>query len=212
MNEKFFDVKTDKQEAILNSAIKVFALNGYRKASTDLIVKEAGISKGLLFHYFDNKITLYSYIIDYSIKFVSFEMNSTVNKNERDFFELVNQMEQVKVKIMKNYPYMLSFLNELKYEEEKEAVEVIGDNKNALDDIYNSVYKQSDNTRFQDYVVVSRIVDMLRWMSDGFMRECLKDNSLTNEEINEEFAKYIKMIKAHFYKGGMVGVDEEEIQ
>lgn len=212
MNDKFYDIKTDKQEKIINAAIKVFAVNGYRKASTDIIVKEAGISKGLLFHYFDNKITLYSYIIEYSVRFLSFEMNNTVDKAERDFFELVNQMEQVKIKIMKNYPYMLQFLNGLKYETQKEAIEVIGDNVHALDDIYNSIYKQSDNTRFQDYVVISRIVDMIRWMSDGFMRECLMENKMSSEEMNEEFSKYIKMIKAHFYKGGMVGVDEEELK
>lgn len=212
MNDKFYEIKTDKQERILNAAIKVFAINGYRKASTDLIVKEASISKGLLFHYFDNKISLYSYIIEYSVRFLTFELNSTVNKNEHDFFELVNQVERVKIKIMKNYPYMLQFLNGLKYETNEDAVSVISGNANILDDIYNSIFRQADNTKFQDYVVISRVVDMIRWMSDGFMRECLIEDRLSVEEMTEEFSKYIKMVKAHFYKGGMVGVDDEDIR
>ena len=50
MNEKFFDLNREKQDRMINAALCVFAQNGYRHASTDTIVKEAGISKGLLFH------------------------------------------------------------------------------------------------------------------------------------------------------------------
>ena len=46
------NLKKEKQDRMINAALKVFAMNGYQKASTDDIVKEAGISKGLLFHYF----------------------------------------------------------------------------------------------------------------------------------------------------------------
>ena len=46
MNEKFFDLKKEKQDRMINAAQKVFALNGYRHASTDDIVREAAISKG----------------------------------------------------------------------------------------------------------------------------------------------------------------------
>ena len=41
MNPKFFDVKKEKQDAIINACLKVFAENGYKKASTDVIVKTA---------------------------------------------------------------------------------------------------------------------------------------------------------------------------
>ena len=56
MNEKFFDLKKEKQDRMINAALKAFAVNGYKRASTDEIVKDAGISKGLLFHYFDRNI------------------------------------------------------------------------------------------------------------------------------------------------------------
>ena len=59
MNDKFFDLKREKQDRMINASLKVFAENGYRHASTDVIVKDAGISKGLLFHYFTSKMGLY---------------------------------------------------------------------------------------------------------------------------------------------------------
>ena len=41
MNARFFDLKKEKQDRIINAALKVFALHGYRHASTDDIVREA---------------------------------------------------------------------------------------------------------------------------------------------------------------------------
>lgn len=212
MNEKFFEIKNEKQERILNAAIKVFSLNGYRKASTDVIVTEAGISKGLLFHYFTNKLSLYEYIIDYSIKYMNFEFTTSVSKYEKDFFELQMMMEQAKIRVMKIYPYMQQFLASLKYETDAKAKAVIGENAYALESMFNVIYKQADTSKFEEYVVVQKVVDMIRWMSDGYLREHLVEGDTDVDVLVSEFSKYLKMLRAHFYKGGLVGVDIEEIK
>lgn len=212
MNDKFFEIKNEKQERILNAAIKVFALNGYRKASTDVIVKEANISKGLLFHYFSNKLSLYEYVIDYSIKYMNFEFSGSVSKYEKDFFELQMMMEQAKIRVMKVYPYMQQFLSTLKYETDPKAKEVIGENAYALESMINVIYKQADTSKFQDYIVVQKVVDMIRWMSDSFIKEHLVEGDTDADALVAEFSKYLKMIRAHFYKGGLVGVDIEDIK
>ena len=212
MNEKFFEIKNEKQERILNAAIKVFALNGYRKASTDVIVTEAGISKGLLFHYFTNKLSLYEYIIDYSITYMNFEFTTSVSKYEKDFFELQMMMEQAKIRVMKIYPYMQQFLASLKYETDAKAKAVIGENAYALESMFNVIYKQADTSKFEEYVVVQKVVDMIRWMSDGYLREHLVEGDTDVDVLVSEFSKYLKMLRAHFYRGGLVGVDIEEIK
>ena len=86
MNEKFFDLKKEKQDRMINGAMKVFALNGFQRASTDEMVKEAGISKGLWFHYFDNKIGLYTFVVDYAIKYMNMELSASLNADPSDFF------------------------------------------------------------------------------------------------------------------------------
>ncbi len=48
----------------MNAAISIFATQGYAHASTDEIVKRAGISKGLLFHYFISKIFCMTISVD----------------------------------------------------------------------------------------------------------------------------------------------------
>lgn len=34
MNERFFELKKDRQDRIINGAMRIFAQNGYRHAST----------------------------------------------------------------------------------------------------------------------------------------------------------------------------------
>lgn len=113
MNEKFFDLKKEKQDRILNAALKVFAKNGYRRASTDEMVKEAGISKGLLFHYFGTKAGLYSFVCSYAVKYMGMELSSMLSGSQTEYFLLKKQIEAVKYQIAQNFPYMPLFLQEM---------------------------------------------------------------------------------------------------
>ena len=101
MNEKFFDLKREKQDRMINAGLKVFAKYGYRHATTDDIVKEAGISKGLLFHYFTNKVGVYVFLMDYSVRFLLLELSRAVKKDTTDFFEHYKQMETGKLQVLK---------------------------------------------------------------------------------------------------------------
>lgn len=46
---------TEKQENIVNSALRLFATQGYASTSTSKVAKEAGVSEGLIFRHFGNK-------------------------------------------------------------------------------------------------------------------------------------------------------------
>ncbi len=111
MNEKFWDLKKEKQDRMINAALKVFSQYGYYHASTDEILKTAGISNGLLFHYFGSKIGVYAFLYDYATRFVTLELTGNVEKNETGYFELYNQILSAKVAAMAQYPYIFPFLN-----------------------------------------------------------------------------------------------------
>ncbi len=49
---------TDKQTAILETALELFSKKGFDAVSTNLIAKEAGVSEGLIFRHFQNKMGL----------------------------------------------------------------------------------------------------------------------------------------------------------
>lgn len=199
MNAKFFDVKKAKQDAIINAALKVFAENGYKKASTDVIVKLAGISKGLLFHYFISKQGLYGFIFDYSVKYMTLELTQSVKQDEQDFFNLQMMIEQARTRVMKNYPYMQQFLSTVRYENDEEALAALGDMKDSMTAVYNGIYRQADNTAFKDFVEVGRVIQMINWMSEGFIRDHFNEGTPDIDAMNEEFGKYLWMLRKHLY-------------
>ena len=57
---------TEKESSIINSAISLFAQDGYNGTSTLSIAKKAGVSEGLIFKHFKNKRGLLEKLIEIS--------------------------------------------------------------------------------------------------------------------------------------------------
>jgi len=57
-------VVEDRHEQIMDAAMHVFAQKGFIRATNKDIAREAGITPGLIYHYFDNKEALLKAIID----------------------------------------------------------------------------------------------------------------------------------------------------
>src|SRR5215212_9569840 len=53
-----------RREQILNTALKLFAAQGFDATSTRQIAKEAGIAEGLIFHYFPTKASLLTALLE----------------------------------------------------------------------------------------------------------------------------------------------------
>ncbi|HET6559885.1 MAG TPA: TetR/AcrR family transcriptional regulator, partial [Prolixibacteraceae bacterium] len=52
---QFEAIREEKRKLILETALELFAENGYHGTSISHITKKAGISKGLLYNYFVSK-------------------------------------------------------------------------------------------------------------------------------------------------------------
>lgn len=57
---------TEKQEKILQAALKLFATQGYASTSTSKVAKTAGVSEGLIFRHFGNKEGLLKAVMEQS--------------------------------------------------------------------------------------------------------------------------------------------------
>ena len=59
------ELDAQRCDATLNAALKEFAVQGYDNASTNVIAKEAGISKALRFHHVSSKQELFLVVYDF---------------------------------------------------------------------------------------------------------------------------------------------------
>ena len=195
MNAKFFDLKKEKQDRIINAALKVFAMQGYKHASTDDIVKEAAISKGLLFHYFESKLGAYEFVYEYSVRYMVLELSTMVSKSETNLFEVMKQIEFARMTAMKGYPYMQQFLNRSMSEDVSEALLAIEDKRNILLAEYDRLDVQIKYSGFPVGVDGRKLHKMLDFTIKGLMTERFMEDSFQPEMLYDEIADYLDMMK-----------------
>ncbi len=200
MNSKFFDLKKEKQDRMINAALKVFALQGYRHASTDDIVREAAVSKGLLFHYFESKLGVYQFIYDYSVRYMNLELRSTVDTGEKELFMLLKQIELAKMHALRGYPYMQQFLNRAMSEDVSEALLAVEEKRDILEETYETLGAQIDYSGLPAGVDGGKLWKMLDLTIKGLMTERFQNASFQPEMLYEEICGYIDMVRQLVYR------------
>lgn len=195
MNGKFFDLKKEKQDRMINAALKVFAIHGYRHASTDDIVREAAISKGLLFHYFGSKLGIYSFVYDYSVRYMTLELGTTVDSKCTEMFPLIKQIESARLHAMRGYPYMQQFLNRSMSEDVSEALLAVEEKKNILNAAYENIDSQMNYEELPPQVDGRKLRKMLDLTIKGLMAERFQDASFQPDMMYEEVVEYLDMLQ-----------------
>jgi AcrR family transcriptional regulator len=65
--EQFEEIRDSRRLQILEAALKLFATEGYGHSSISMLAKQAGISKGLMYNYFESKEALLAALIDHGM-------------------------------------------------------------------------------------------------------------------------------------------------
>lgn len=204
---KFLNLNLEKQEKILEASISEFADKGFDKASTNEIVKKAEISKGILFHYFNNKKNLFLYVYDYSSQLCMDEFFKRVDENESDIFVKLRQISTFKLELLNKYPSIFKFLevavggkcNEVKSEIEER-------NKRLSESSYSKIFNNLDKSKFRDGVDVSRAINIIMWTLDGLgsiYQQKTKASAYKQSEYEKVFSEidvYIDIFVSCFYK------------
>jgi len=207
MFSKFLSIDTEKQNRILNAAMKEFAKNGYEKASTNEIVKESEISKGLLFHYFKNKKQLFLYLYNYCIDLNMNEFYKKIDLSESDFFTRLRQTQLIKMELLKKYPEIFRFIEAAYLEDSSEIKqELEARNKELMKNSVDVLFKDIDTSKFKDGIDIKKVINIVIWTLQGFAdevmaRERLSPSNQTNYDgAFLEADEYLNMLKNCFYK------------
>lgn len=207
MVSKFLNLDSEKQNRILNAAINEFAEKGYENASTNEIVKDAGISKGLLFHYFKNKKQLFLFLYDYCIDVSMTEFYKKIDLNERDFFVRLRQIHLIKAELLNKYPKMLKFIEVANMEKSSDIENDLNTiNKEELESASKRVFDGIDLSKFRDGIDIKKAINVVIWSFQGFNAKVLEEAKLSSsKQINYDKAfieaeAYTEMLKSCFYK------------
>lgn len=202
MNEKFFDLPQEKQERILNAALKCFAKSGYKHTVTDDIAAQAEISKGLLFHYFENKKGLYEYLFGYSMRFVEEQLKNMSALEGDDFFDIIRNATNGKIEMMKAHPHLFDFIINAYYDESAPAMGYI-ENLYAtmLKENTERMMRQVDRGKFREGLNPEMLLNIVFWCADGMMLHIQRAGNVHDPEAARALSNAaMEELKRAFYK------------
>lgn len=104
MVKRSSSIDPEKEQRILDAAIKNFAKNGYQNSKTDQIAEEAQVSKGLVFHYFGSKAKLYTAAVQASYDRLLDIADLSVWQDAPDLRSMVIRATKYKIQLQLDQP------------------------------------------------------------------------------------------------------------
>lgn len=160
-----FTINDDaRRSRILEAALTEFAARGYKKASTNTIVREAKVSKGLLFHYFISKKDLYIYLVKSAIDTNVSELFEGVNFADRDVLNRLHKAALVKINTTLTHIEFTKLLEGLQRVEDEDILkELSAYQLKAVEESYAKLFGNIDYYLFGDSINVDRSLNVVRW-------------------------------------------------
>jgi len=205
--DKFMKLEDDKRNRIINAAMKEFRY-GFKKASTDVIVKEAGISKGLLFHYFVTKEQLYIFLMSHASDLVQKNYFDMMNMGNQDILDAFWQIGLLMKDISEQYPYLHDFLKGLEIHiSDFPNVEEVMLMEKEQEKVYEELFYNCNIGLFRDDIDPRKACDIIAWTLDSYINDGEKraiDAGGWNDENYESFLEglkdYVSIFRTTFYK------------
>ncbi|MFO1445200.1 TetR/AcrR family transcriptional regulator [Bacillus sp. Bva_UNVM-123] len=216
MYSAFEKQSQEKKELIMNIAIEEFTLNGYDTTSTDTITSRAGISKGILFHYFKSKKNLYLYLVNFCIDLLTEKTVTAIHAlKSADFFERVKEIyllkHEITGKFTKETQLIADAIMSPPVAVQKEMQQIIADYYDTyakefkFEHVYLKELIQIDKLR--DDITVEQVIEMTMFISEqlGNKYQTLYKNNQYDffkepDPVVKELNDYLKIIKYGIYK------------
>ena len=199
--EKFFSLPIEKQNSIIDAALKAFSAKGYKKASASDIANTAGISKAMIFHYFGSKKALYLYLIEFCGATFMKELGEKLDNTVTDFFDRMKMISNIKISLLKEHPAILSFLSGIYFEKDEE---VKGDVKTILskgDNVRDKfAFGGIDTSKFKDNINPELVMKMLYWIGEGYAARSSYQSEIDYDVLLKEMDDCLNLLKNNFYK------------
>ena len=207
MSIKLLELDPQRRDAILNSALKEFSMQGYDNASTNIIAKNAGISKALMFHYVSNKQELFFVVYDYFSELIRKEYFELMNYEESDIFNRLRQSYFLQIKMSEKYPWILDFNKLSRPTNSAEVNEELESRAHKeKSSCYPKLFDNIDETKFRKGLNIEKCKQLIFWSNVGFADQLLekireqKSAVLDSATIISELDDYFVELRKVFYE------------
>ncbi|KAF1297206.1 hypothetical protein BAU15_06565 [Enterococcus sp. JM4C] len=196
----------ERKLAILNAALKEFVTKGYDAASTNIIAKEAGISKALMFHYVENKQELFLFVYRYFKQLLDEHYYQKLDTREQELFSKLRQSYLLQIDLIRQYPAILEF-DKLTEPTNSHVINEILLHENQQNNLAecSAILDTIDESHFRKELDKNICKQFITWANIGFTTQILQEikrsgaDSFDSEKIIEHLDAYFDELRKIFY-------------
>jgi len=203
---EFLNKDDQRKDRILEAALIEFSDKGYKKASTNTIVREAGVSKGLLFHYYKSKKDLYVLLFNHAKKVIEEEIFTEVNFADRDVLNRLNQATVTNVEVFDKHPLFVKLFELNASVEDLEIIKATQEiSKHRRSNIYDMIFNNIDYYLFKESINIDRSLQVIKWTVDRIIEDWKSQHiidmkSEAFEEIVIDISYYLDLFRSALYR------------
>jgi AcrR family transcriptional regulator len=209
MPDNFTRLPAQEQERILAACTAEFAQHGFSEASTNAIVRRAGIPKGTLFYFFGSKKELYLYVIDQAVARYAAMFRQVTGKPPGDLFERLLYFGQARLQFALREPLLYRlFFNAFIDTPAEIRAELQARFGGYTAASMQMILQDLDRAPFRAGVAVEKVLEMVFAMMEGLYaryqaqwQQMEPEQSLASiEQMTGQVREYFEMIKKGVYQ------------
>ncbi|WP_020007742.1 TetR/AcrR family transcriptional regulator [Salinicoccus albus] len=205
MKETFKGLDADRQYEIITAAMIEFAEHGYKRASTNRIVKRIGMSKGMLYYYFDSKRALFDSCFEYCLEHIYEGPLVNHPLQWEGYIERCTNLSREKYHFFKTHPEIAKFMtymyfsNELNEEQKGQRASLLENRKRLLNE-------NIDYSHFREDMAPETLMKMINWTIRGYSQELeqyFEKHDIDMDHLEpyfEEYDYYLNALRKLYYK------------
>ena len=191
MEESLRQQESDKKrQRVLVAATELFAANGFKKTSAQAVADEAGVSKGLVFLFFNNKLGLFEAVVAELMARLALHTDEQVSKVAGDPIAELQSYFSASIHYILKEPLLLAILRQ---EERVQVTQAMDNAENyGADNIRELIERGVSEGVFRadlDPLATTQILlDLMLGMME---RYCRGENRISNDHGIEEALRFI---------------------
>ena len=201
MNDRFFCLPAEKQQAIINAGYRVFSQNAYKNSPMSEIADAAGISKSLLFHYFHNKKELYMFLWDKCAEVTIEYLTKHDCYEQKNLFESMERGMRAKMEIIRKYPDMASFTIKAFYEKDAEICAAVQASYHKYFSLKaKKTWANMDPAQFIPGLDIGMMYRDMYWASEGYLWEAMQRGDVNMDKMEKDFTRLMAFWKSIYLR------------
>lgn len=210
--ETFFNLSEEKQENVMRAAINEFSKHGFEKGKIGDIAKSAGVAKGSMYQYFENKRELFLHSVRWSLELLmkKYQKYLVVTDKETNVFDYLFETSKTIIIQMREERELVIFIQDV----------FLGKYENLMDESMEYMMKASEEYTLQlisqgkENGYIRKDIDdkllclFITGASYKFKEHMMnKARTLGKDILDEPFEAYESEVKAliELIKNGMMG-------